>query len=245
MRKGLFAALAALAVLAPNAQAAERPHFHKCRDAEAGARCGHVRVPLDRLAPAGAKIRIGFELYRRRDRDRPSLGTMVDVEGGPGYSTTDSRSYFLELSRPLMDRRDLLLVDARGTGLSGPLDCPALRRTVDGLHPPRRPLRRPARRAGRPLHDAGLRRRPRRGARRARDRQGRPTTATRTARTSGRRSRSTTRTACARSCSTAPTRCRAPTRRSATSPRRPGAPCGSFATAARAAPRAARTRSRS
>ena len=117
--------------LPASAQAAE-PDFHRCRDAAAGARCGHVGVPLDRLAPAGEKIRIGFELYRRRDRGRPALGTIVAVEGGPGYSSTDSRDYFLELARPLMDRRDLLLVDARGTGLSGPLDCPALRRTVAG-----------------------------------------------------------------------------------------------------------------
>jgi pimeloyl-ACP methyl ester carboxylesterase len=55
---------------------------------------------------------------------------MVDVEGGPGYSTTDSRDYFLGLGRPLMNRRDLLLADARGTGLSGPLDCKALRSSV-------------------------------------------------------------------------------------------------------------------
>ena len=131
MRKGLLAVLAALSLPAASAQAAE-PDFHRCRDAAAGARCGHVRVPLDRLAPAGERIRIGFELYRRRDRGRPALGTIVMVEGGPGYSTTDSRDYFLELARPLMGRRDLLLVDARGTGLSGPLDCPALRRTVAG-----------------------------------------------------------------------------------------------------------------
>ena len=130
MRKGLLAALAVLCVPVPVAQAAEPPQFHRCRDAAPGARCGHVQVPLDRLDPAGEKIRIGFELYRRRDRDRPSLGTMVDVEGGPGFSTTDSRDYYLALSRPLMERRDLLLVDARGTGLSGPLDCAALRRTV-------------------------------------------------------------------------------------------------------------------
>ena len=130
MRKGLLAVLAVLGLPA-SAQAAE-PDFHRCRDAAAGARCGHVGVPLDRLAPAGERIRIGFELYRRRDRGRPALGTMVAVEGGPGYSSTDSRDYFLELARPLMDRRDLLLVDARGTGLSGPLDCPALRRTVAG-----------------------------------------------------------------------------------------------------------------
>jgi pimeloyl-ACP methyl ester carboxylesterase len=128
VRKGLLLVVGLL--LVPSAQAAERPHFHRCVDAAPGARCGYVRVPLDRLAPAGAKIRIGFELYRRRDRGHPKLGTMVDVEGGPGYSTTDSRDYFLGLGRPLMDRRDLLLVDARGTGLSGPLDCPALRRTV-------------------------------------------------------------------------------------------------------------------
>jgi pimeloyl-ACP methyl ester carboxylesterase len=116
-------------LVAPDASAAE-PHFHPCGDAAPGARCGYVRVPLDRLAPAGAKIRIGFELYRRRDRAQPSRGTMVDVEGGPGYATTDSRDYFLGLSRPLMDRRDLLLVDGRGTGLSGALDCPALHRSV-------------------------------------------------------------------------------------------------------------------
>jgi hypothetical protein len=95
-------------VVAPAAHAAERPHFHECRDAAAEARCGYVRVPLDRLDPAGEKIRIGFELYRRRDRSQPALGTLVDVEGGPGYSTTDSRDYFLGLSRPLMNRRDLL-----------------------------------------------------------------------------------------------------------------------------------------
>jgi pimeloyl-ACP methyl ester carboxylesterase len=125
VRKGLLAVLVAL-MLPADADA----QFHRCRDAAAGARCGHVAVPLDRLAPAGDRIRIGFELYRRRDRLRPALGTIVAVEGGPGYSTTDSRDYFLELARPLMARHDLLLVDARGTGLSGPLDCPALRRTV-------------------------------------------------------------------------------------------------------------------
>jgi pimeloyl-ACP methyl ester carboxylesterase len=128
VRKALPAALLVSAVLAPAARGAE-PHFHPCRDAADGARCGYVKVPLDRAAPA-RQIRIQFELYRRRDRSRPSLGTIVDVEGGPGYSTTDSRSYYLELDRALMDRRDLLLVDARGTGLSRALDCKALRRTV-------------------------------------------------------------------------------------------------------------------
>jgi pimeloyl-ACP methyl ester carboxylesterase len=147
VRKGWFAALVLSSVLVPGAQAAERPHFHACLDAAAGARCGYVRVPLDRSNPASPKIRIGFELYRRRDRSQPALGTLVDVEGGPGYSTTDSRDYFLGLSRPLMGRRDLLLVDARGTGLSGALDCPAFRETVADY----------VRRAGRCAHQLGAR----------------------------------------------------------------------------------------
>ena len=67
--------------------------------------------------------RVGFELYRRTDRSRPSLGTVMAQEGGPGYPSTGSRGYYLPLFRPLSDRRDLLLVDQRGTGTSDPIRC--------------------------------------------------------------------------------------------------------------------------
>ena len=85
-----------------------------------------MRRLLDPTRPNGARIGIGFELYPRQDRSRPSLGTIVAVEGGPGYATTDSRSYYLDLFEPLMQRRQLLLVDNRGTGTSGPIRCPQL-----------------------------------------------------------------------------------------------------------------------
>jgi pimeloyl-ACP methyl ester carboxylesterase len=88
-----------------------------------GARCGKIEVLLDRTDPTAGTIKIGFEFYRRADRSRPSLGTIVAVEGGPGYSSTGSRDYFLELFKPLLDRRDLLLVDNRGTGRSEPILC--------------------------------------------------------------------------------------------------------------------------
>ena len=55
---------------------------------------------------------------------------MLAIEGGPGYGTTDSRTSYLPLLGPLRERRDLLLVDLRGTGLSGALDCKTFRRTV-------------------------------------------------------------------------------------------------------------------
>ena len=127
----------ALGAAAVPAAAAAPPaaSFHPCADAPEPARCGSVVVPLDRRGEQPAAdprtLQVEFELYPRRRADRPSLGTMVDVEGGPGYSTTDSRDYYLELHGPLMDRRDLLLVDQRGTGLSEPLDCAAFRQTVE------------------------------------------------------------------------------------------------------------------
>ena len=66
-----------------------------------------------------------FEYYPRTDTERAQLGTIVAAEGGPGYSTTDSRDYYLDLFGPLQDRRALLLVDQRGTGLSDPFLCAA------------------------------------------------------------------------------------------------------------------------
>ena len=57
---------------------------------------------------------------------------MLSVEGGPGFSTTADRSARIQLWRPLSARRDLLLVDLRGTGRSEPLDCPAFRRHILG-----------------------------------------------------------------------------------------------------------------
>jgi pimeloyl-ACP methyl ester carboxylesterase len=47
----------------------------------------------------------------------------VAVEGGPGYSTRASRDSYLDLFRPLLRRRRLLLVDNRGTGGSGAILC--------------------------------------------------------------------------------------------------------------------------
>ena len=100
----------------------EVPNVPKCRRVK-GARCGSIKVFLDRNDHRVGKTRIGFELYPRRDKSKPPLGTIVAVEGGPGYSTTDSRDYFLDLFRPLMDRRRLLLVDNRGTGKSDAILC--------------------------------------------------------------------------------------------------------------------------
>ena len=96
-----------------------------CTDAPdgPGALCGSLLVPLDRADPAQGTVRVGFEVHRRRDRSRPRLGSVLSIEGGPGYSVTSGRALRLSNHWPLLARRDLVLVDVRGTGRSSPRSC--------------------------------------------------------------------------------------------------------------------------
>jgi pimeloyl-ACP methyl ester carboxylesterase len=91
-----------------------------------GAECGSIEVPLDPRDLGLGTTEVGFLRYPRRHPELPSLGTIVAVEGGPGYSTIASRWWYRDLYKPLLDRRDLLLVDLRGTGRSDAIDCPEL-----------------------------------------------------------------------------------------------------------------------
>lgn len=92
----------------------------------AGASCGSIDRPLDPSDPSLGTIPIGFELHRSGRRSQSPQGTIVAIEGGPGYATTASRDYYLELFAPLLRTHDLLMMDSRGTGTSQPIDCPRL-----------------------------------------------------------------------------------------------------------------------
>ncbi len=85
--------------------------------------------PARPLRRAAGTIKIGFEFYPA-DVDDP-VGTIVAQEGGPGFSTTGTRTGFLHLFGTLRDRHNILLVDKRGTGLSQPIDCPDLQKDPD------------------------------------------------------------------------------------------------------------------
>jgi pimeloyl-ACP methyl ester carboxylesterase len=83
---------------------------------------------MRRADPALGTTRVAFAVRTRADRARPSLGTIVAMEGGPGYASTDApfaRSLIAVLA-PLLRRHDLVLFDERGTGRSDVVDCPAL-----------------------------------------------------------------------------------------------------------------------
>jgi pimeloyl-ACP methyl ester carboxylesterase len=88
-------------------------------------RCGYVPVPLDRRYPNGTHLQIYFEVYPHTAAGAAVSAIMVNL-GGPGPGTTQSRDYFQFLFGPNLDVHDLLLVDDRGTGLSGAIDCPEL-----------------------------------------------------------------------------------------------------------------------
>lgn len=88
--------------------------------------CGSISRPLDPTGAVAGSIRIGFEFYPRRNTSLPSLGTVLPQEGGPGYSTTGSRDFYLGVFDALRDRRDVLIIDKRGTGVSTAIDCPLL-----------------------------------------------------------------------------------------------------------------------
>ena len=96
------------------------------------ASCGTVTVPLDRDDPGSASTRVAFALVPRTDTTRPGLGTIVPNPGGPGTSAIDATgALFTEALQPLMDRRDVLLIDPRGVGRSDAITCAALEGSSD------------------------------------------------------------------------------------------------------------------
>jgi pimeloyl-ACP methyl ester carboxylesterase len=60
------------------------------------------------------------------DTTRPAVGTIVPNPGGPGQSTIASAGLYTTALGPLRRDQDLLLIDPRGTGQSGVLQCPGL-----------------------------------------------------------------------------------------------------------------------
>src|SRR4029450_9846638 len=133
----LLAATISVAGLAPGGAAAPegegdgrltvgRLHLDPCEDVD-GAWCGSLRVPFDRADPAAGTIGINVE---GSPAAHAPAGTIVAVEGGPGYPSTGSRDYYLELFDPVQRNRNLLLVDNRGTGGSALVNC----RPLQGWH---------------------------------------------------------------------------------------------------------------
>jgi pimeloyl-ACP methyl ester carboxylesterase len=107
-----IAAVTALCALPALAGAAD------LRPCAGGGRCGSVTVPLVAADPTAGTVTVGFELYVHRGGSK-ARDTVLVSAGSDGVPTTAGRTALLALLGPLRDRRDIVLVDARGSGRSG------------------------------------------------------------------------------------------------------------------------------
>ncbi len=91
----------------------------------AAAYCGRLERPLDSAGAVSGEVSVYFEFYPHTAAGK-AAGLLVATEGGPGYPATESRGDYLALFEPLRRTRDILIMDNRGTGRSGALDCSEL-----------------------------------------------------------------------------------------------------------------------
>ena len=92
--------------------------------AASGASCGVVYVPENHARSAWPEDQVSTSsCYRRpapRDDDKRA---QYDLEGGPGFATTDFLEFYAGEGAPYREKRDIVLADMRGTGQSNPLRC--------------------------------------------------------------------------------------------------------------------------
>jgi pimeloyl-ACP methyl ester carboxylesterase len=129
--------ICALALLAPGAPASAAPlQFHPCTGTP-DYECATLDVPLD---PTGGHLdRLRLHV-RRLVETREAEEVLVALAGGPGQSSTRFVDDFADVLAEGLENRQLVVLDQRGTGHSGPLDCRALESvpptaTVEALLP--------------------------------------------------------------------------------------------------------------
>ena len=86
------------------------------------ARCGVFEVPENPNRPAGRQLKIGVAVIPAvGGQPRPDPFTVL--MGGPGEDAIGSAEIYAREFAPLLQDRDILLVDQRGTGRSAALNC--------------------------------------------------------------------------------------------------------------------------
>lgn len=86
------------------------------------ARCGKLEVFEDRQANNGRKISLNIAVIPAISRN-PAPDPLFFIAGGPGEAATESYLIIYSAFNRLNQKRDIVLVDQRGTGGSHPLEC--------------------------------------------------------------------------------------------------------------------------
>jgi len=126
MKSTIVAAVAALLAAAglPGAARAEGLALQPCRlkGVEHEALCGSLRRPLDPAAPTGVQIDVHVAVLPALARHKKP-DPVVFFAGGPGQSAIALAGPLSRQLARVLNRRDVVLVDQRGTGRSAPLLC--------------------------------------------------------------------------------------------------------------------------
>ena len=128
----LMVLLACAACTGGKAQERSRIKLSPCHISTPGApvrmeaRCGKVTVPEDWDRPEGRKISLHLAVLPARS-DEPAPDPLFLFAGGPGHAATESFIPVAAGFRRMRTKRDVVLVDQRGTGRSHPLRCKAPR----------------------------------------------------------------------------------------------------------------------
>ncbi|MDO9072054.1 MAG: alpha/beta fold hydrolase [Rubrivivax sp.] len=131
MKNPLLSPTLAVALLAellgagPAAHAAEsRPGLQACRlpGVTHEAFCGVLRRPLDPAQPQGTQIDVHYAVLPALARNRRP-DPVLFFAGGPGQSAMSLAGPVGRMLTRLSNRRDVVLIDQRGTGRSAPLFC--------------------------------------------------------------------------------------------------------------------------
>lgn len=117
--------LAAAALLAlAGLPAAAAPGLVPCRldGIEHEARCGQLERPLDPAQPAGRRITVHYAVLPALARNKQP-DPVFFFAGGPGQSAIELAGPISGMLARFRNRRDVVLIDQRGTGRSAPLLC--------------------------------------------------------------------------------------------------------------------------
>lgn len=94
--------------------------FGPCKESNELA-CAHLTVPLDPSGTVPGTITLAIR--RRLAPVGEAHSAVIALAGGPGQAAIPFAETFIELLGPILDTRDLIVFDQRGTGYSHPLSC--------------------------------------------------------------------------------------------------------------------------
>jgi pimeloyl-ACP methyl ester carboxylesterase len=87
--------------------------------------CATLSVPLDRTGVVPGTVPLHYAIERKGPKP-----VLIALSGGPGQSSVSAASSFAISLQPALRRYRLAVLDQRGTGESGVLDCPNVQKLL-------------------------------------------------------------------------------------------------------------------